>query len=142
MKVHARAELPPNHRSTEIAGIASAGTGLAAVDRHGRLVLLAVFTALLGGRFTLDRLGEHFTQLDFRWYALLVVLAMAFLWFAASSYKSSQQLRPGSGLLFFVGWAAWMTCSGVWAQPGARVESYVGDFLLMVTFIVLTAADC
>jgi protein-tyrosine-phosphatase/O-antigen ligase len=111
--------------------------GGSAWDRHGRVVLLVVFVGLVGGRFTLDRLGDQLPSWDLRWPGVLAAAALFFLWRAAACDVRSPGLTPGSGLALFAAWAGWMAFSAIWAQPGARVDGYISDLLLMITIVGL-----
>jgi O-antigen ligase len=103
------------------------------IDRYGRLVLLAVFVVMLGGRFTLDRLGD-FPSWDLRWAALIVV-GLLYLIGATSNRSRADDSRTGSMFVLFLAWAGWMIASAGWAPRDARYSAVALDFALLIAFV-------
>jgi O-antigen ligase len=103
------------------------------IDRYGRLVLLAVFVVMLGGRFTLDRLGD-FPSWDLRWAALIVV-GLLYLIGATSNRSRADDSRTGSTFVLFLAWAGWMIATAGWAPRDARYSAVALDFALLIAFV-------
>ncbi|SFK92917.1 O-antigen ligase family protein [Geodermatophilus ruber] len=106
---------------------------LRSIDRYGRWVLLAVFVVLLGGRFTLDRLGD-FPAWDLRWAGLAVV---GLLWLASVTVarERTTPVRTAALAGWFTAWAVWMAVSAFWAPPDARVSGALLDLLFLVALV-------
>jgi O-antigen ligase len=97
-------------------------------------MLLTVFVVLLGGRFTLDRLGD-LPGWDLRWFGAAGVAALAYLWATAAWQRTSIGAPLGALGYFFFAWGGWLLVSSFWAPPAARLERYVPDVLLLLLLV-------
>jgi O-antigen ligase len=108
---------------------------LRSIDRYGRWALLVVFLVLLGGRFTLGRLGDDLPAWDLRWAGLALVGLLCLVWATAARERTTAaRLGPLAG--WFTAWALWMAVTAFWAPAGARVSAFLLDlgFLLVLVW--------
>jgi O-antigen ligase len=103
------------------------------VDRYGSCVLLTVFVVLLGGRFTLDRLGDY-PPWDLRWGGLLAVGLLVLVW-ATVAQEHTPKTATGALFVLFLAWAGWLVVTVGWAPPRARSFGGTNDLALLVAFI-------
>ena len=106
---------------------------LTSIDRYGQWVLLAVFVLLLGGRFTLDRLGA-LPSWDLRWAGAAVIGLMCVLW-ATTARESIPSTGTGALFCWFLAWAGWMALTAWWAPRGARAGAVLVDLVLLVGLV-------
>jgi O-antigen ligase len=107
--------------------------GAPAWVRLGSWLLLAVFVAMLAGRFTLGRLGESLPDFDLRLGFLYVIALGVSLWMAGGREHIPKPLRiAGAGL--FSGWVLWLAFSSMWSPEGARVGATLTDLALLFAF--------
>lgn len=109
------------------------GDELRSIDRYGRWVLLAVFVVLLGGRFTLNRLGP-FPAWDLRWAGLLLIGFLCLAW-ASVARERTVPVRLGPLFGWFTAWAGYMAVSAFWAPAGARAVATAIDMVLLVLLV-------
>lgn len=101
----------------------------------GTPLLFLIFLSLLTGRFTLDRLGAGFPDLDLRLLLAYVIAVGFMIWFGASfQHLPKRYVVPGGG--FFLLWAGWLVLSSLWAPAEARIEPAILDLCLLVFFVV------
>jgi O-antigen ligase len=110
------------------------GDEFRSIDRYGRFVLLAVFVVLLGGRFTLDRLGAY-PAWDLRWLGGGAVAALGYVWVTTARERTQPAARVGAFGIFFLVWAGWLLFSSLWAPSAARLASYVPDLVLLLLLV-------
>lgn len=110
--------------------------GVPAHVRLGSWLLLAVFIALLAGRFTLGRLGSALPNFDLRLGFLYVILMGVLLWAAGGHRHIARPLKV-AGSALFVGWAGWLIASAAWAPEGARIGSTVLDLVLLLALTLI-----
>src|SRR5690606_25702283 len=101
-------------------------------DRYGRLTLLVVFLCLLGGRFTLNRLGAGLPAFDLRFVGLAALAFSALLWVATRDVPKG--VGTGGAAAVFAGWLWYMVASGLWSPPQADVASAVLDLMFQGVF--------
>jgi O-antigen ligase len=104
------------------------------IDRYGRSVLLVVFVVLLGGRFTLDRVGDY-PAWDLRWFGAFAVAALAYAWATVEREKVGPAARLGWFPFFLAAWVGWLLFSAFWAPPEARLSAYVTDLVLLFALV-------
>lgn len=103
------------------------------IDRYGRFVLLTVFVVLLGGRFSLDRLGP-FPAWDLRLIAAVLIGFLCLAW-ATVARERTDRVALGWVAGWFTAWAGYMALTGFWAPEGARVGDNVVDMLLLLALV-------
>jgi O-antigen ligase len=113
---------------------------LSRVDRSGRALLFLVYLALLGGRFTLDRISPTLPSVDLRWVGVGGLLLAYGFWRAAASPYEQPSPRDRPGFVWFLVWLGWMAISAIWAPPLARVGGVLSDLALMAAFIGIAIA--
>lgn len=107
--------------------------GAPAWVRLGSWLLLAVFVAMLAGRFTLGRLVSSLPDFDLRLGFLYVIVLGLGLWVAGGHGALPKPLRiAGAGL--FSAWVLWLAFSSTWAPEGARVGETLTDLVLLFAF--------
>jgi len=107
---------------------------LRSIDRYGWCTLLVVFLVLLGGRFTLDRLGDDLPAWDLRWAGLVLVGLLCLVW-ATVARERTTAVRLGPLAGWFTAWAVWMAVTASWAPAGARVSAVLLDLVLLVVLV-------
>jgi O-antigen ligase/polysaccharide polymerase Wzy-like membrane protein len=107
---------------------------LRSIDRYGRWTLLVVFLVLLGGRFTLDRLGDDLPAWDLRWVGLALVGLLCLVW-ATVARERATAVRLGPLAGWFTAWALWMAVTASWAPAGARVSAVLLDLGFLVVLV-------
>jgi len=101
-------------------------------------MLLAAFLVMLGGRFSLDRLGDY-PAWDLRWFGACVVAVLAYAWVTVARQKTEPAVKFGAFGFFLAAWTSWLLLISFWAPPNARVGSYVNDLVLLLG---LVGASC
>jgi hypothetical protein len=110
------------------------GGELRSIDRYGGATLLAVFLVLLGGRFSLDRLGDY-PAWDLRWFGACVIAALAYVWATVAREKSEPAVKLGLLAFCFAAWGGWLLLSSFWAPASARLSSNVTDLVLLLALV-------
>jgi O-antigen ligase len=113
---------------------AVSGGELRSIDRYGRATLLAVFLVLLGGRFSLDRLGDY-PAWDLRWFGACAVAVLAYVWATLVRKKSEPAVKLGLLAFCFAAWGGWLLLSSFWAPASARLSSNVTDLVLLLALV-------
>lgn len=111
-------------------------TTFSTVERHGRLLFLALFVCLLAGRFSLGRLSGEGGDFDLRVLAALIVLFAYVLWFRLAASRTSR-IPIGTYGTAFAGFCVWMAMSAAWAPDGARLTPRIADIGFLVLFVFL-----
>lgn len=107
---------------------------LRSIDRYGRWALLVVFLVLLGGRFTLDRLGDDLPAWDLRWAGVVLVGLLCLVWATVATERTTAvRLGPLAG--WFTAWAVWMAVTAAWAPAGARLSAVLLDLGFLVVLV-------
>jgi O-antigen ligase len=110
------------------------GGELRSIDRYGRWMLFSAFLVLLGGRFSLDRLGSY-PAWDLRWFGVAVVAALAYLWVTVAREKAQPSVKVGILEFFFAAWGGWLLLSCYWAPVDTRLSSYATDLVLLLALV-------
>lgn len=105
------------------------------VERHGRVLLLALYVSLLAGRFSLGRLGSEL-DFDIRAVGAYAVALACLLWIGVARWKTTQ-VAVRAYLGWFFGLCAWLTVTAWWAPAGARLSSRLADLGFLALFIGL-----
>jgi len=105
------------------------------VERHGRLLLLALFVTLLAGRFTPARIGFDST-FDLRVIGAGAVTLAYVLWVSVAAART-RKLPVGVFGGWFAGFCAWLALTALWTPSGARVTGRLTDLAFMALLVLL-----
>lgn len=110
---------------------------LTAADREGRLVLLAVYVAMLAGTFSLRRLNPGFPSAGLRELSIVLCLVAVWAWRVVQRGRLRSAFPTVGVEWWFLMWIGYSALSGLWAPYGAEVGLRLGDLAAMTGFLFL-----
>ncbi|GAB3056108.1 hypothetical protein GCM10027079_22910 [Sediminivirga luteola] len=104
--------------------------------RLGTFLFFVVFLALLGGRFTLDRLSPALPAIDLRLlFVAALTLGALLLILSGRQYMPTKVRAPAVGIIFV--WIGWIVFTSAWAPHGARITDHMIDMFVLAVFLGL-----